>query len=299
MALSWWKVSLLPLCFSLLCGCGGGLYVVNDVHVMNKTDGTMFTKNKNGELFIDVSSDEFTKLAAIASHTEAKEQKDSGSAASSQGTEGTAPVAGKSGTQDKYANLSPKQARNQILRSYIMLSDLRCEKHKGDILANAASLNVGFGTLTTILAGTATFAGGEGTKSVLAGTAAMANSERSLFNEEIYYNALAIAITRAIDLDRNSKRTALQQGMDKKTSEYSIDTGMMDALQYHNACSFMNGLKAISSAIEHRKLTKEELEDQFKFVETQLKQRESDKESASYKLLEKKKEMLEMQIISF
>jgi len=152
-----------------------------------------------------------------------------------------------------------KEKRNRLLSQIILLSDTVCAQHKGNILANSAKLNVGLGTLTTIFTSLGATLKGESTKSALSAAASITNSTKSLVNEEVYYNTFAIAIVKAIDMARETKRSAIYSNMKEDTSKYGVIRGISDINEYHNSCSFMNGLKLVSESIDKRKPTKDQL----------------------------------------
>lgn len=160
--------------------------------------------------------------------------------------------------------------RNELLSRIILLSDELCEEHKGSILANSASVNVGLGSATTIFSSLATVVGGDAAKSGLSAASAITNSSRSIINDEIYYNSFAIAIIKAIDNDRESKKLTIKTGMNKSVIDYTITQGILDVNSYHNSCSFQNGLKIVSESVDRRKPTSIELREKIDYIKSQI-----------------------------
>lgn len=152
-----------------------------------------------------------------------------------------------------------KESRNELLSRIMLISDDLCEQHKGDILSTATNINVGFGTLTNVFSGLGTVVGGMTAKAALAASAGVSNATRSLVNDEVYLKAYAINIVKAIDIDRETKKQAITSQWDKEPNQYGIDRGIRDVQEYHYACSFSNGLKIISGALDRRTPSKDEL----------------------------------------
>lgn len=154
---------------------------------------------------------------------------------------------------------SDKAARNQLLIRIRLLSDEICKKHLGDIRGTATGFNLTFGTLTTLFSGTAALSTGT-TAKTLAAAAAASNASRSLVSEEVYRQAFSDSIVRAVEADRKLKRQTIETGLGQSRETYSIEQGILDIQDYHDRCSFLNGVGILSQAVEKRGVvTKEDI----------------------------------------
>nr|VFJ88597.1 MAG: hypothetical protein BECKH772A_GA0070896_1001012 [Candidatus Kentron sp. H]VFJ90696.1 MAG: hypothetical protein BECKH772B_GA0070898_1001112 [Candidatus Kentron sp. H]VFJ96859.1 MAG: hypothetical protein BECKH772C_GA0070978_1000912 [Candidatus Kentron sp. H] len=241
-----------------LPGCFGGYYVVDPVFQSAKIDDDPGgSLYVKGENKIDTQSDVFKAAYASAKNDE--------------------------------------QSRNELLGKIILLSDEVCQTHKGDILGNAATVNVGLGGATTLFSSLGAVIGGETAKAGLSAAASVTNASRSLINEEVYFNAFAIAIIKAIDGERKVLRRRIRNGLEENVSEYSIEQGLLDVHAYHNACSLQNGLKVVSEAIDRRKPTTTELREKISFISDQIKANKNDRGISDNSELEEELQELQRQ----
>lgn len=174
--------------------------------------------------------------------------------------------------QNALAAANDKSAKEKMAFMLMSLSDESCEKHKSLIISNANTWNITTGTVTNVLAGLGTVVGGESAKAALSAGAALSNSSRSLVNEEIYANALATTILRAIELKRNEVKKQIYAGLkDEQSAEnYSAYQLIYDIDYYHQQCSFMVGMMEVSKALENRKPTKADIKQNIEFLQSQL-----------------------------
>jgi hypothetical protein len=165
-----------------------------------------------------------------------------------------------------------KTKKEKIAFTLMSLSDESCEKHKSLIISNANTWNITTGSLTNVLAGLGTVVGGESAKAALSAGAALSNSSRSLVNEEIYANALATTILRAIELKRNEVKKQIYAGLkdEAAATNYSAYQLIYDIDYYHQQCSFMVGMIEVSKALENRKPTKADIKQNIEFLQSQL-----------------------------
>ncbi len=154
--------------------------------------------------------------------------------------------------------------------SSIGASDLRCEEHKAQIIANTQSWNVGAGSATILLAGAASIVGHAGTASDLAAAAAAVTGIQALVNKEVYSNSLGTTILSAIDRARVKTKSPLEQGLED-LNNYSYSKAILDIQSYHSSCSLMAGLIEINKAFENQRPTREQLEKRVKTLDTEIK----------------------------
>lgn len=150
-----------------------------------------------------------------------------------------------------------KNLRNQAVVGLITVADELCLEHFRSIYGNEASYNLLFGSLTNLFAGAATVAGGEGTKTLLAGLAAFSSAERSLINETVYKTMVAQAVTMKIREAKTEQRKEILKKIKSDINHYTMDESLLDAIEYHQTCSFMFGLeKALEEGTKNNSDTK-------------------------------------------
>ena len=167
--------------------------------------------------------------------------------------------------------------RNRLQTIIMQLSDRVCEKHLGDISANASFVNLGFGGLTALFAGTGTVVGGEVAKSALAAAASIMGTGRALVNEEVYQERLASGIVKAIREDRDNQDQEIKaRRWDPATNDiaslavYSVDAAIRDALIYHYSCSFYHGVELLADAAGLIGLRPAEISERMKKIRDEI-----------------------------
>ena len=138
------------------------------------------------------------------------------------------------------------RARNTIVAAVLNASDAVCHSHLASIQGFSAATNWALGTATNITTALATFVGGVGTKAGLAAAGNIASSTKTLTGEELFLQQVAPAITAKLRSSRNRIRKRIRDGLKHPTSEYSIETAMLDLGELHEACSFQRGIELIS-----------------------------------------------------
>ncbi|MFD0913868.1 hypothetical protein [Methylophilus luteus] len=137
-----------------------------------------------------------------------------------------------------------KEERNAVAAGLMVVSDNICNEHVKTIFGNDAAFNLGFGTATNLFAGAATVAASTGAKTLFSALALFSNAERSLVNETVYKTMISTAITAKIRESRKGLRTTIINNLDTKDNdEYVFDRAIQDVIEYHNSCSFINGLE--------------------------------------------------------
>lgn len=141
-------------------------------------------------------------------------------------------------------NICSEEERNAVAAGLMIVSDNLCNEHIKTIFGNDAAYNLGFGTATNLFAGAATVASSSGAKTLFSAIALFTNAERSLINETVYKTMLSTAITSKIRDSRKTLRSTLIEKLDTKDKkQYTFDRAVQDVIDYHNSCSFMNGLE--------------------------------------------------------
>ena len=161
-------------------------------------------------------------------------------------------------------------ARNALTSKILLLADDVCLQHKADIQGTATNLNLGLGSATTLFSGASTLATGT-SAATLSAFATASNSTRSLVNEEVYQKAFSASILLAIDSDRASKKAPIVTGMKSSTTDYPIEMAIQQINEYHQSCSFVNGIEVISKSIQQRQKTKSQIQSEMEYVKEQIK----------------------------
>jgi hypothetical protein len=135
------------------------------------------------------------------------------------------------------------QARNQVVAALLIASERLCIEHRSTIYGNEAVANVALGSLTNFFTGAAAVSTVEKSKTLLAALGLFSNSERSLINEEVYKTIIAPAIDTKIVQTRSSLLLQLRRTGQGSIAAYGFHEAIHDVEAYHNACSFMDGLR--------------------------------------------------------
>jgi hypothetical protein len=85
---------------------------------------------------------------------------------------------------------------------------------------------------------------------VFSGMASGFTGAKSLFNEEVYRNALVQTIVSSVISKRNEIRTEIQASQDKSILEYSMDHAINDVRRLNETGSFYYGITLIKEAAE-------------------------------------------------
>ncbi|UZE26892.1 hypothetical protein [Pseudomonas asplenii] len=137
-----------------------------------------------------------------------------------------------------------RTGRNQAVQALVLGSENMCVVHRKSIYGNDAAFNITAGTFTNLFAGAATVSTVQTTKSVLSALALLSNAERSLVNETVYKQMLVTAVDKKIVAQREAKASQIANKLKLDYDQYNINQALMDFTDFHNSCSFMNGLRA-------------------------------------------------------
>lgn len=153
----------------------------------------------------------------------------------------------------------PDQAKARILRNrlgdiLIVHADTICTREMGALVANEGTTNTALSTLDTLFSTTSTIVTGEQAKSILSGLAGAANATRAHINAEVYRNALATAIARAIENERGKQLASIRENLSSKdVGVYTLDQMIRDVNAYHQICSFYRGISLVNDAVDATK----------------------------------------------
>lgn len=136
-------------------------------------------------------------------------------------------------------------ARASIQERTIKLSDAICEQHKGDIIGAAAGINLATNFGSTLFSAAAAVVTGTPAKNYAAG-ATVLNGTRTSISSEVYQGVLTGAIIRAINESRSKKLQEIGAKQLLGITKYSVDQAIIDAQDYHQKCSFYNGISVLA-----------------------------------------------------
>lgn len=145
-----------------------------------------------------------------------------------------------------------RMLRNSLQDEILNRSQQICKKHLADTSATSAFVNsslgiasVAFGTISTVLTGTTA-------KTNLAALGTGTTATQNLINKEVYRDYIVPAILRQIDTVREAKLKEIQGDQSKNVRSYSVSKAISSAVEYHEICSFSNGLILLSAGDEKR-----------------------------------------------
>jgi hypothetical protein len=176
-------------------------------------------------------------------------------------------------------------ARNKLQEKIMEVSNNEVAGHLSRVTGTQVTVNILLGGASTALSGAASLATGSDA-SLLSELSTGTGAFRSLFNEQVYRNALVETLVAAIASDRNkflSDIRNLKQTL--PIDEYCVQAAIHDMGRYHNKGSFYHGLTLIREAAEaenrkrlqestpeaERKLRLEQLKDTLKIELEKLK----------------------------
>lgn len=158
---------------------------------------------------------------------------------------------------------SDNTKRKAFIAQAILSSDKKCTQHQANIISNSNSWNVGMGSLSMLLTGTAAVISHAQTAAELAAAATAVTGIQSIANEEIYANAMGTSIIRAMDVSRAKSLAIIDQKILTESTDstkiYTTENALVDIQRYHSQCSLMAGLVEITKALEQRKLSTQEI----------------------------------------
>jgi len=156
--------------------------------------------------------------------------------------------------------------RNRLQTRLMTVSDRVCDDHKAAVLGFRAQSNLALSIITTLTGVGGGIASGSAANA-LSGAAAGTNATRSAINEEIYQRLLVPTILRSVDQNRKQKEQEIiakreYDGIPVKVEKYTVDEAVRDALNYHELCSFYQGVVTLTKGTERTMPTRTELRQQ-------------------------------------
>ncbi len=146
-----------------------------------------------------------------------------------------------------------KVARNRLAAILIKHADDVCTQELGRLTANEAITNTALATVASTLSGIATIVTGAHAKEIFAAGSGLATASRSHVNAHVFRNILSTAVSRAIHIERDKQRGAIQAQLAKDSATYNVDQMVVEVNAYHQTCSFYRGLTLVLEAVDRTK----------------------------------------------
>lgn len=171
-----------------------------------------------------------------------------------------------------------KQARNDLQSLIKTQSDNICSAKIAQIKGTGDAIHGGLNSLTTILGGAGAIVTGVTAARVLAGTASITSGVHGNISQAVYQDFVTAAIPKAIKAGRETMWSEIETKRTKEISTYGVYEAIQDVSEYHNLCSFAEGLAALTKASE--KLAPSELTTAQGIAELELFESTIDKNQA-------------------
>jgi hypothetical protein len=143
-----------------------------------------------------------------------------------------------------------RDARNRIQDAIISVSTDETQQHLANLKATENNINTLFGAAAIGLSGGATVAAAT-TARALSAAATGAGGFRALYNEQTYRNALVDSLIRAIETDRaDFLANVIRPRQTNSVHDYTVESAIMDAKEFHKRGSFYYGLTLIRQDVE-------------------------------------------------
>lgn len=140
--------------------------------------------------------------------------------------------------------------RNRLASILMSESNTVCTREMGNLTAHEAMVNAGLATATTAFSTVGAIVSGKLASNILSGLASGTNATRGHINSEVYRNVLAVAVSKAIRLERDKQRAAIRAKYVSEWTDYSVDEMIEQVNQYHQTCSFYRGLDLVITAVD-------------------------------------------------
>jgi hypothetical protein len=143
-----------------------------------------------------------------------------------------------------------ERERNRLTALLLKHSDDICVEEMGRLTSNEAAVNASLNILGTAATTTANIVTGNQAQQILTGVGTFAGASRSHLNSSVYRNTMAYAISRAITLERQRLRTAIEARYAQSPANFTVDDAIRSANEYHGVCSFYKGLELVLASVE-------------------------------------------------
>jgi hypothetical protein len=153
------------------------------------------------------------------------------------------------GTNQTPTLIRAKLARNELQGIMIGLSDKEVSRHLSEVTGTQITVNMVLGAAALGTSGAGAVATTAMAK-VFSAMAAGFTGVKSLFNEEVYRNALIQTLVGSIISKRNEIRAEIEVSQEKSIHDYSVTQAINDVRQLNESGSFYYGLTLIREAAD-------------------------------------------------
>jgi hypothetical protein len=149
----------------------------------------------------------------------------------------------------KYYAKEPKtpKDRDEVISARLVMINLEYLKWLRKITAEKQFLDTATDVLIMSLNLAATFAGGEGTKTVLAAISAGVAGSKASIDKHYFYEKTVPALIAAMNAQRKVVLERILIGMKGDLEEYSFEQALADVYEYYQAGTFMGAVMAIQA----------------------------------------------------
>jgi len=151
-------------------------------------------------------------------------------------------------------NVVCRGMRNLLQDEVLMRSEEMCRKHISDVGATNSVVNADLGLVTLLGSTLGAVVTGDTFQRVFSATASVSAGTQAIISREIYRDYVAPAISKAIIAEREKKLIEIRLEQAKNLADYTPAHAIRDAIDYHESCSFSNGLILLTTAAEKRAL---------------------------------------------
>jgi hypothetical protein len=144
---------------------------------------------------------------------------------------------------------TPEDRRNRLQSRLIAASDTNCAIFAENLYGVQATGNAILGTTATALGGAGAIVTHVDTARLLSGLAGITTGTRAELNQDYFRNLWVEALLKAIETDRDQRRSDMTAKWGETVSSYPVETAIADAIRYNSACSLVSGLKQVNEAV--------------------------------------------------
>lgn len=142
--------------------------------------------------------------------------------------------------------------RNLLQDEILTRSEEMCRKHISDVGATNSVINADLGLATLIGSTLGAVVTGDVLQRTFSAAASVSAGTQSLISREIYRDYVAPAISKAILAQREKKLIEIRLEQAKNLADYTPARAIQDTIDYHESCSFSNGLILLTASAEKR-----------------------------------------------
>ena len=143
--------------------------------------------------------------------------------------------------------------RNALQDGLLVAADNKCSAYVNSLSQRGQTPGAILGTLEAVLSGAAALVPGATIARSLSGSAGILKGARSEFDQGRFLNTVVTMIVNEIDTCKERLKRSLLANQTQPVSAYGVRRAVADAVQYHHACSMMNGLLEANDSLSLRK----------------------------------------------